>query len=219
MRRLFVVTMDPLGRPFQQRSVEELVKQELRLEHDDHPPKRGCGCAALLGPIALVLLVLAVKVSHGAGGEMDLTTTLLATVVPLALMVAVMLLSVRLVSPGERLVVYRLGKTNRDLIRGYVAARLGPRSRFRRELTFIIPVVDRTARVHGDLVEAWDTLREATPESWWVWRPSEDARRGMWTVRTEGPGGARVESAGHTQTEALDDLARRLRALSARAHR
>ena len=56
--------MDLLGRGFQQRSVEELVKQELRLERDDRPPKRGCGCAALLGPIASTLLILAVKVSR-----------------------------------------------------------------------------------------------------------------------------------------------------------
>jgi formiminotetrahydrofolate cyclodeaminase len=56
--------MDPLGRPFQQRSVEELVKQELQLERDDHPAKRGCGCAALVGAFAPGLLLLAVKVSR-----------------------------------------------------------------------------------------------------------------------------------------------------------
>lgn len=116
---------------------------------------------------------------------------------------ALMLLSIRIVRPGERLVVYRLGKTSAVLIRGYA----GRQARY---LVFIIPLVDRAVRVDGDLVEAWDTLRATLPEGWVVRRPAGDTTRAAWRVRAQHPDGDEVEAAGHTQREALDELTHKL---------
>lgn len=126
-----------------------------------------------------------------------------AVVLVSVVVAAVMVLSVRIVQPGERLVVYRLGKTSAVLIRGHP----GRQARY---LVFIIPLVDRVVRVGGDLVEAWDTLRETLPEGWVIRRPEEDTTRASWWVRAQRPDGDEVEGTGHTQREAPDELTHKL---------
>jgi hypothetical protein len=116
---------------------------------------------------------------------------------------ALIALSVRIVPSGERLVVYRLGRTSAVLIRGQA----GRRARY---LVFIIPLVDRVVRVRGDLVEEWDALRVTLPEGWVIRRPAEDSTRAAWLVRAQGPDGDEVEGAGGTEREALKELASRL---------
>jgi hypothetical protein len=62
--------MDPMGqfgRVDQQRSVEELVKQETRLPPDDGPRRGGCGClVTLLLPLAVTLVASARRGSRAA---------------------------------------------------------------------------------------------------------------------------------------------------------
>jgi regulator of protease activity HflC (stomatin/prohibitin superfamily) len=137
---------------------------------------------------------------------MDSTDTLTVIVVSVIVVVFVAL-SIRIVPPGERLVVYRLGKASAVSIRGYAG-------RSARYLVFIIPVVDRVLRIRGDLVEEWDALRDTLPEGWVLRRPVEDSTRAAWRVQAQGPGGDEVEGTGGTQREALDELTRQLAELS-----
>jgi hypothetical protein len=132
----------------------------------------------------------------------DLNDTLTVVLVPV-IFIILAVLSIRIVPPGERLVVYRLGKTSAILIRGYAG-------RTARYLVLIVPVADRVVRVRGHLVEPWDTLRDALPEGWVVRRPAEDATRGAWLVRAQSPDGDAVEAMGRTQMEALAELAQEL---------
>jgi hypothetical protein len=133
---------------------------------------------------------------------MEPVNTAAVVLVPV-LIVALVAMSIRIVQPGERLVVFRLGKTSAVLIRGYA----GRQARY---LVFIIPVVDRVVRVRGDLVVGWDALRDSLPEGWVIGRPEERTTRVAWLVRAHGPDGDGVEGAGSNQREALDDLAYKL---------
>jgi hypothetical protein len=49
------------GRGFQQRTVEELVKHDQRLDRDPKPPRRGCGCAAL--PVVAICIAIVAATS------------------------------------------------------------------------------------------------------------------------------------------------------------
>lgn len=131
--------------------------------------------------------------------SVDALTIAVASVI----VIAFVALSIRIVPPGERLVVYRLGKTSAILIRGYA----GRKARY---LVFTIPVVDRVVRVRGDLAQGWDALRDALPAGWVIRRPVEDAARAVWLMRAEGPGGDEITGTGSTVHEALDELTRQL---------
>lgn len=132
-----------------------------------------------------------------------LAGVLVAIVLVAFVFVAFAVLSVRIVPPGERLVVYRLGKTSAVLVRGHAG-------RTAWYLVLIIPLIDRVVRIEGDLVEPWDSLRDALPADWIIRRPAEDDIRAPWLVRAQGPAGDEVEAGGHTQREALVELTRQL---------
>ncbi|MEA2025168.1 MAG: hypothetical protein U9O18_00610 [Chloroflexota bacterium] len=128
-------------------------------------------------------------------------------IVVIALIMVFITLSMRFAKPGERLVVYEKGRTTKRLMVGPVP----PGQSRRGKGKLIIPFVRRSVRVKGDLVEAWDAVRDALPWDWEVERPSEGQSQGGRTVRAHGPHDAVVEATGPTEHDALMALAASLK--------
>ena len=119
----------------------------------------------------------------------------------------------------EWLIVYRLGRTSKSGIHGpwrehFRQYRVGDHV-----VVFLIPLVDRAVRVHGDLRSAWADVREALPWDIGVTRPTIGAAPDRaWTVHARGyeedaaDGRALdLEARGATEIAALEDLVVRLR--------
>ena len=128
-------------------------------------------------------------------------------IVVMALIMVFIALSVRFAKPGERLVIYEKGRTCKLLIVRPVPPGQSRRGNGR----LVFPFFRRLVRVKGDLVEAWDAVRDALPWDWEVERPLDDQSQGGWVVRAHGSRDVVVEATGPTEHDALMALADRLK--------
>ena len=119
----------------------------------------------------------------------------------------------------EWLVLYRMGKTSKENIRGSWSAypyqyEIGDWIVFS-----AIPLVDRYVRVTGELQEAWAGVRDVLPFGVKVDRPTVATATGAWVIRARGwdeeaadVHSIDVEASGLSEVAALRELADRLRA-------
>ena len=59
------------GKPFRDRSVEELVKHECGLDRDQGRPRRGCGCATVIVALAGALALASGRFVIGSSATID----------------------------------------------------------------------------------------------------------------------------------------------------
>jgi hypothetical protein len=118
----------------------------------------------------------------------------------------------------EWLILYRLGKTSKENIRGPWTQASPFQGVFGDYVVVLrLPFIDRGVRVQGELMEAWMDVREALPFGVAVSRPTRDAANGVWVVRARGwdpeARGSQqldVEASGLTEATAVHELATRL---------
>ena len=115
--------------------------------------------------------------------------------------------------------MFRFGRTSKSNIHGPWREHLRQYPVGDQVVVFLIPLVDRAVRVHGDLRSAWAEVREALPHDIGVTRPTIGGTpERAWTIRAHGyeedaaDGRALdIEARGGTEIAALEDLAIRLR--------
>jgi hypothetical protein len=121
---------------------------------------------------------------------------------------------------GEWLIVYRLGWTTKQDIRGPWSS-LGLRlqavvGEYVYASTYVL--FERVVRVRGGLLGAWLDVEESLPNGVKVRRPASDSRTGEWAVRASGwdedvasPYPFTVDASANSEEAALHQLAEQVR--------